>query len=305
MVVSQPARRAGGSRRWKTFIEFACTLIFAALVGLMDGCSDLQVTNVLQLSSLTRAWPSSEKCVSVLQQCGRPDSGSYTVQLPSGTFNVQIFQTMSSVFPVFSSSSLTTNLGAFAAANPLNFTAPTITTATLSGTVSITGSSSLPANSFLTGTDVSGGTTPQTISSGFESPPSTGAYSFTFGTGRTCALNLTVSVQLLPSPAPPGSYTPPAGHVEPSHYEYNVQPHFSGASRACDRGYDFGPRHNHRHEHTSSQSHRFRVWEPNHRRSEYVLLADRDDGCEWQLQPGRASRDELHIVGKRAVLHVG
>jgi VCBS repeat protein len=136
-------------------------------------------------------------------------SGSYTAQLPSGTFNVELSQSTAS-FP--SDSSLASNLGSFAVApGTLNFTAPTIPTATLSGTMSITGSASLPTETFLLGSDNSGLPLPQTISDGSAFAAPTGAYSFTFGTGRAYALSPDIPVQLLSSlSAPFGEYTPPA-----------------------------------------------------------------------------------------------
>ena len=136
-------------------------------------------------------------------------SGNYAVQLPKGSFNVTLSQSMLS-FTTFFSSDLSTNLGPVPAANPLNFTVPTVSTATLSGTASVTGSSSIPSSSVLLGVDVTGGTAPQTVSSGSGPLPATGAYGpFTFITGRTYALNPSFPVHLLPTPAPPGEYTPP------------------------------------------------------------------------------------------------
>ncbi len=139
--------------------------------------------------------------------------GNYSTHLPNGMFNVQLTQTMSAFIPpsTISESNLGSNLGPFAVAGgTLNFTAPTITTATLSGTVSITGSASIPASTFLEGLDNSGAPLPQTVSSGFSTVPTNGAYSFTFGTGRAYALSPLIPVQLLPSPAPAGTYTPTA-----------------------------------------------------------------------------------------------
>ena len=135
-------------------------------------------------------------------------SGNYAVQLPSGSFTATLSQSLESLTTFFTSS-LNSNLGSFAVTNPLNLAAPNIPTATLSGTVSITGTATIPTGSFLSGTDVSGGAPPQTVSSGTGPLPPTGAYGFTFSTGRTYALNPSIPVLLLPNPAPPGIYSPP------------------------------------------------------------------------------------------------
>ena len=140
-----------------------------------------------------------------------PDgSGNYTVNLPAGNFNVQLSQSAFSFLPpAFSSSALSSNLGSHTVASTLNLTAPTITTDTLSGTVSITGAASIPANSLLSVSDTTAGP-PTTTSSGFETLPSTGAYSFTLGNGDTYSLQLVVPVQIVPTPAPAAVFFPPA-----------------------------------------------------------------------------------------------
>jgi len=139
-------------------------------------------------------------------------SGNYSVQLPNGTFAVTLSQTFLSTSPAISESVLTTNpLGSPVVSGPatINFAAPTVPTATLSGTVSFAGSPSIPANSILFGADVSGAPLPTTISSGFEQLPSTGAYDFLFATGRSYGISPTIPVQLIPSPAPLGTFAPP------------------------------------------------------------------------------------------------
>ena len=138
-------------------------------------------------------------------------SGNYSVQLPNGTFPVTLSQ-ISRSLTTFSSSTLTTSpLGSAVVSGPanINFAAPTVPTATLSGTISITGSSSIPANTALLGADVSGFPLPITISSGSELLPSMGAYSFLFATGRSYGISPSIQVQLLAPPAPMGIFSPP------------------------------------------------------------------------------------------------
>jgi len=138
-------------------------------------------------------------------------TGNYTVSLPPGTFTVRLSQTASSFVPPssFSSSGLSTNLLSHAVTSTLNFTAPTIATATVSGTVTITGGATVPTNSVLSSTDTTSGP-PLTTSSGTELLPPTAAYSFTFGTGDTYSFNLFSQVQILPPPAPAAVFLPPA-----------------------------------------------------------------------------------------------
>jgi len=149
-------------------------------------------------------------------------SGNYSVQLPNGSFNVTLSQsgfydqTYSS--PVFISS-LSSNLGSVTvtAASPqtFSFAAPTIPTATLSGTVTIFTGAPIPGLSTASASDVSGGT-PQTVSSGFVKGLAFigGSYNFTFSTssatGGVYAVTPSIPVQLLPNTsAPMATYSPP------------------------------------------------------------------------------------------------
>jgi hypothetical protein len=138
-------------------------------------------------------------------------SGNYAVNLPAGNFNVQLSQSALSIVPPasFSTSALSSSIGSKTVASTLNLTAPTITTDTLSGTVTITGTASIPANAILSVADTTAGP-PQTTSSGSESLPSNGAYSLTLGNGDTYSLQLFAQVQILPSPAPLAIFLPPA-----------------------------------------------------------------------------------------------
>ena len=138
-------------------------------------------------------------------------SGSNSVLLPDGTFTAQLTQTdLSFTAPI--ESVLTTNFGPSVINGPttLNLTVPPVTTATLSGTVSFTGSPTIPSMSSMSAADVSGGTPPATISSGgADIGELGGSYSLILTTDRTYALNPTVFVPLLPAPAPLAIYTPP------------------------------------------------------------------------------------------------
>jgi hypothetical protein len=139
-------------------------------------------------------------------------TGNYTVNLPSGTFTVQLSQSMSSFTPpmTFSTSSLATNFGSHAVTNPLNLAAPTINTATLSGTVTLTGGGAIPSTASLSVSDTTGPPTPQTTGSGTELLPSGGGYSFTLATGDTYTFTPFFGVPILPPPAPQAIFLPPA-----------------------------------------------------------------------------------------------
>jgi hypothetical protein len=134
--------------------------------------------------------------------------GNYTAALPSGTFNVKLSQSAFSTIPPssLSSSTVTSNLGSHVITNPLNLVAPAITPATVSGTASI-GGGSFPTGSSLSALDTTTGP-PTTTSSGFESLPSSGNYSFRLGTGDTYSFSLSMPVQILPSPAPAAFFFP-------------------------------------------------------------------------------------------------
>jgi hypothetical protein len=142
-------------------------------------------------------------------------SGNYSVLLPDGTFTAELTQ------DVFSPANFITNLNTalgsviVSGVTTHNFTAPTITTADLSGTVNFSGST-IPGNSILTATDIST-PPPQTTSAGSGLLPTSGAYDFLLGTGDIYLVSPTVQVQLLPSPAAPlGIFTPPDPNQSPS-----------------------------------------------------------------------------------------
>jgi hypothetical protein len=124
-------------------------------------------------------------------------SGNYTIQLPNGIYTALLSQSD----PLYLEN-LYTRFGPLALANPLNFTVPTISTATLSGTVSIMGSSTIPTPASIYAMDTTGPPPPQITSSVSGSVPSNGAYSLTLGTGESYALSLGVDLPLLPPPAP-------------------------------------------------------------------------------------------------------
>jgi hypothetical protein len=135
--------------------------------------------------------------------------GNHSELLPNGTYSVELTQGLISSASDFSN--LNTALSSSAVVNgttTLNFTAPTIGIADLSGTVTITGSSMLPANSLLS---VADNTTPQpqTISSGSGVLSGTGMYDFQLGTGEKYGFNMDFSITILPPPAPLATWAPP------------------------------------------------------------------------------------------------
>jgi len=136
--------------------------------------------------------------------------GAYTVQLPNGTFTVKLSQTLLSTTTFFTSI-LSSDLTSAVVTGPatINFAAPTIITAKLSGTVNITGSATIPASSSLLASDISGAPLPQTISFGVGPLPPAGAYEFVLGTGRRYGVSASIPVQLLASPALIGIFSPP------------------------------------------------------------------------------------------------
>jgi hypothetical protein len=142
-------------------------------------------------------------------------SGNYSVQLPNGMFSVELSQQILSAASFITA--LTTALGSavVSGTTTANFTAPTINTADLSGTVNFTGSS-IPANAILRATDITGPPPPQTTSAGSGLLPTTGMYDFLLGTGDKYLVNPTVQVQLLPSPAPLGIFSPPDPNPSPN-----------------------------------------------------------------------------------------
>ncbi len=146
-------------------------------------------------------------------------AGNYTVPLPSGTYTVELVQVLGlTSTAVGLGSVLTSDLVPATATisgptTGLNFTAPAIPTARLSGTVSITGSTTLPAGSGMFAGDISQPPLPSPNSSGGGLLPPSGAYEFRLATGRIYQNSAFVPAQLLPSPAPPGLFvfsdTPP------------------------------------------------------------------------------------------------
>jgi hypothetical protein len=135
-------------------------------------------------------------------------SGNYGVILPNGTFTVKLSQLEESpaAFLTILASALTSTV--VNGTTTANFTAPTIITPDLSGTVNFSGSS-IPANTSLVAADITGPPPPQTTSTGFGAFPSKGLYDFILGTGDTYRVSPSVPVMLLPSPAPLGNFHPP------------------------------------------------------------------------------------------------
>src|SRR3977135_144679 len=126
--------------------------------------SNLMVTALSKsatFSSTTIPGFSSVNAASALDQ-----SGNHSEILPNGTYTVVLTQGLLSSASDFTDVMTTLSSSAVVSGTTtLNFTAPTIPTAEISGVVSITGSSPLPASSFLSVVD---NTTPQpqTISAG-------------------------------------------------------------------------------------------------------------------------------------------
>ena len=169
--------------------------------------SNLNILSLVQIATFGSKNVSGFSEVSAVADLGA--GGSYSVQLPNGTFTVTLEQELLSSAS-FATILSTNPLGSTVVTGPatVNFAAPNTPTATLSGTVSFTGSSTIPANTTLLATDVAT-TPPTTVSTGVGQLPSTGAYDFTLGTNETYGISASVFVQLLPVPAPEGIFSPP------------------------------------------------------------------------------------------------
>jgi hypothetical protein len=169
--------------------------------------SNLMVTALSKsatFSSTTIPGFSSVNAASALDQ-----SGNHSEILPNGTYTVVLTQGLLSSASDFTDVMTTLSSSAVVSGTTtLNFTAPTIPTAEISGVVSITGSSALPTSSFLSVVDK---TTPQpqTISAGSALLPTTGMYDFILGTGDTYGFNPEFFITILPTPAPQAIWLPP------------------------------------------------------------------------------------------------
>jgi putative transposon-encoded protein len=135
-------------------------------------------------------------------------TGNYSVILPNGSYSVELSQEVLSPASFFTDFSTALGTVAVGGTTTANFAAPTIGTADLSGTITITGSSAIPANTLVSAAD-STTPVPTTVSDSSGLLPSTGAYDFLLGTGEKYIVGVDMSVVLLPSPAPQGLWTPP------------------------------------------------------------------------------------------------
>jgi hypothetical protein len=175
-----------------------------AVTGAISNLMVMALSESVIFSSTTVSGFLNVTASSVLDQ-----TGTHNELLPNGTYTVELTQGLISPAASFSSF-LTTLSSSFAVngATTFNSAAPTIVTADLSGTVTITGSSALPQNSFLSANDT---TTPQpqTVSAASGALPGTGMYDFTLGTGEKYAINLDFQVTILSPPAPLAIWTPP------------------------------------------------------------------------------------------------
>jgi hypothetical protein len=175
-----------------------------AVTGTVSNLIVTALSKSVTFTSTTVPGFSNVSGTSVLDQ-----SGNHSELLPNGTYTVELTQGL--ISPASDFTNVNTALSSSAVVSgttTLNFTAPTITTADLSGTVSITGSTALPPNSFISVTD---NTTPQpqTVSAGSGLLPSSGMYDFTLGTGEKYGLNMDFFITILPPPAPLAIWTPP------------------------------------------------------------------------------------------------
>jgi hypothetical protein len=143
-------------------------------------------------------------------------SGNYSVILPNGVFPVILSQLEISTAEFLTSLSSTLTPITVSGTTTANLTAPTITTNQLSGTISFTGSSSIPANTILSATDATGPPPSQTRSSGSGQVPSNGMYDFILGTGDKYLVSPFVFVPILPTPAPLAFFAPPDPNQSPS-----------------------------------------------------------------------------------------
>jgi hypothetical protein len=134
-------------------------------------------------------------------------TGNYSVVLPNGSYSVELSQEELSPASFFTDFATALGTVAVSGTTNKNFAAPTIGAADLSGTITITGSPAIPADSLASATD-STTPVPTTVSDGSGLLPSSGAYDFVLGTGEKYVVSLDMSVVLLPSPAPQGFWTP-------------------------------------------------------------------------------------------------